>query len=175
MRRATPLIYLALGLAVAGPLLGGGLVLAVDLALGPHPTLDTAYWGLPRGTHGGLLSRLPLDALFVALGRVDAVAVGEKVLLVAVVALAGWGMHRLVRVRHASAAWFAGLLYAINPFVYDRLHSGQWFLLLGYALLPHAYGALLPPWAVAAARCGNSPCCWSPPGSPAPIWECLPS
>jgi hypothetical protein len=31
----------------------------------------------------------------------------------------------------------------VNPFVYDRLWTGQWFLLLGYALLPHAYLAFV--------------------------------
>src|SRR5437016_2497358 len=68
VRRAAPLIYAGLALALAGPLLmGRGVVLAVDLSQSPHPGLDTAYWGLPQGTHEGSLSRLPLDALFVAL------------------------------------------------------------------------------------------------------------
>ena len=31
---------------------------------------------------------------------------------------------------------FAGLLYALNPFVYARLLAGQWEVLLGYACLP---------------------------------------
>jgi hypothetical protein len=144
MRRAAPLIYTGLALALAGPLLvGRGVVLAVDLAQSPHARLDTAYWGLPQGTHEGSLSRLPLDALFAALGRLDAVAIGQKVLLVAIVVLAGWGMHRLVAARRPAAALFAGTLYAANPFVYDRLYTGQWFLLLGYALIPLAYAALL--------------------------------
>ena len=37
----------------------------------------------------------------------------------------------------------AGLLYAVNPFVFDRLYAGQLGLLLGYALLPFAVTALL--------------------------------
>jgi hypothetical protein len=143
VRRVSLVAYAALALAVAGPLLASGLVLVVDLSQTPHPDLPGAYYGLPQGTHEGTVARLPLDALFVGLGRLDAVGLGEKVLLLAVVALAGIGMHRLVVVRHAAAAYYAGLLYAVNPFVYDRLDTGQWFLLLGYALLPWAYRALV--------------------------------
>jgi len=58
--------------------------------------------------------------------------------------LAGWGMHRLVPSTSEVARFFGGILYAVNPFVYDRLDTGQWYLLLGYALLPWAFAALLP-------------------------------
>lgn len=144
VRSATnPLPYLLLALAIAGPLLGSGLVLAVDLVQTPHPGIPPSYWGLGEGTHEGPPARLPLDALFAVLGQIDAVAIGQKVLLLAIVFLAGFGMHRLVRVRSQAAALYAGFLYAANPFVYDRLYTGQWFLLLGYALLPHAYRAFL--------------------------------
>jgi hypothetical protein len=138
-----PVAYLGLALAVAAPLLGGGLVLAVDLALPPHPRLPSDYWGIPSGTHIGQPSRLALDALFVALGKVHAVALGEQLLLLAIVFLGGWGMHRAAPVRYGPARVYAGILYAVNPFVYDRLHAGQWFLLLGYALLPFAWSAFL--------------------------------
>jgi hypothetical protein len=143
LRLYAPLTYLALALVVAGPLLASGLVLAVDLSQTPHPSIPTAYWGLPQGTHEGPPARLPLDALFVALGHIDAVALGQKLMLLSIVFLAGFGMHRLAPVRNAPAALFAGFLYAVNPFVYDRLYTGQWFLLLGYALLPLVYGAFL--------------------------------
>jgi hypothetical protein len=129
---------------VAGPLLAPGLVLAVDLVPVPHPHLATDYWGIPAGTHLGPPDRLPIDLLFVALGHVGLVAAGEKLLLLAIVFLAGWGMHRLVPTDRDMGRYFAGLLYAVNPFVYDRLDTGQWYLLLGYALLPWAFAALLP-------------------------------
>jgi hypothetical protein len=87
---------------------------------------------------------LPLDLLFVALGHINAVAIGEKTLLLAIVFLAGWGMHRLVPSTSEVARFFGGSFYAVNPFVYDRLVTGQWYLLLGYALLPWAFAALLP-------------------------------
>jgi hypothetical protein len=143
-KRLPTLFYAVLTVAVAGPLLAPGLVLAVDLAPVPHPHLSSDYWGLPQGTHEGSLGRLPFDALFVLLGHIGAVAVGEKLLLLAVVFLAGLGMHRAVPARREAGRYFAGLLYAINPFVYDRLVTGQWYLLLGYALLPWAFRAFLP-------------------------------
>jgi len=37
----------------------------------------------------------------------------------------------------------AGLLYAVNPFVFDRLYAGQIPLLIGYALLPLATRSLI--------------------------------
>jgi hypothetical protein len=154
-------LYALLALAVAGPLLGPGVVLAVDLAQVPHQGLPGSYAGLPVGTHEGPPSRLPLDALFALLGSAGLAAAGQKLLLLAIVFLAGWGMHRLVRARGAGGAGaaYAGVLYAINPFVYDRLLTGQWFLLLGYALLPLALDAwtralagrgALAPWRFAA-------------------------
>lgn len=142
VRRIAPAaIYLLLALAIAGPLLAPGCILLPDLTLTPHPAIPSAYYGLAQGTHEGSPARLPLDALFTLLGHLDAVQLGEKLMLLAIVFLAGLGMHRLVRTRSTAAALFAGLLYAVNPFVYDRLDTGQWYLLLGYALIPWAFAA----------------------------------
>ena len=118
-------------------------MLAVDLFQTPHQGIPLSNWGLGQGTHEGPPSRLPIDALFAALAQIDAVAVGQKLMLLAIVFGAGLGMHMLVLVRSRAAALYAGFLYAANPFVYDRLYTGQWFLLLGYALLPHAYRAFI--------------------------------
>ena len=140
-----PAIYAVLALAVAAPLLAPGFVLTLDFAPTPDPGIPESYWGIPEGTHVGPPSRLPLELVTAGFGEVGLAAVAEKLLLLAIVFLAGWGMHRLVRdrVSAAEAAVFAGVLFAINPFVYDRLITGQWYLLLGYALLPHAYRAFI--------------------------------
>jgi hypothetical protein len=133
-------VYVALAFAVAAPLLAPGLILAVDLAWTPHPHLDEGYWGVDGSIHG-IVNQLPLDSLFVGLGTMDAVAVGEKLLLLAIVALAGAGMHAAAAARTRIGGHYAGFLYAVNPFVYDRLYTGEWYLLLGYALLPWAWSA----------------------------------
>ncbi len=133
--------YGALGAVVAGPLLGAGLLLAVDSAPVPRPRLDPSYWGLGQGTHEGTLARLPLDAVLAAIGSITSVAIAQKLVLVLAIALAGLGMHRLTDARHPAARVFAGVLYAVNPFVYERIWTGQLFLILGYALLPWAFQA----------------------------------
>jgi hypothetical protein len=151
-------VYALLALAVAGGLLLPGLVLAVDIGAAPHPHLPSTYFGLPEATQGGVLARLPLDATLVVLGDLGLAGLSEKLLLLASVFLAGLGMHRLVPVESPVARTFAGLLFAINPFVYDRLYAGQWFVTLGYALLPWAFASFLTllrrdaplrPWRVA--------------------------
>lgn len=143
-RRLPALVYAGLAVVVAGPLLAPGLVLAVDLNPVTHPHLPGLYSGVPEGTHSAPIDRLPIDLFFVALGHINAVAVGEKALLLAIVFLAGWGMHRIVPSTSEIARFFGGILYGVNPFLYDRLTTGQWYLLLGYALLPWAFAALLP-------------------------------
>ncbi len=143
MRRPGFLIagYTALGAVVAGPLLRPGLLLAVDAAPTPFARLDPAYWGLGQGTHDGTVSRLPLDAALAAVALLTSTATAQKLVLVAVIALAGMGMHRLVDSRLPVARVFAGLLYAVNPFVYERIWTGQLFIVLGYALIPWGFGA----------------------------------
>ena len=133
--------YAALAAGVAGPLLGSGLILAVDAAPVPRAQLDPSYWGLGQGTHEGTVSRLPLDAVLAALGWLTSVALVQKCVLVVAIALAGWGMHRLVEVSHPGARVYAGLLYAVNPFVYERIWTGQLYVVLGYAVLPWAFAA----------------------------------
>lgn len=140
--RLAVLIYGLLALAVAGPLLRPGLVLSIDLAQTPRSMLSPSYWGLPAGTNSGSLGRLPFDALLRLAGMLDAVQVAQKILLVAIIFLAGLGMHRLAGGR-LPGRFFAGLLYAVNPFVLERFIAGQWFLLLSYALIPWAYSAFL--------------------------------
>ena len=138
------LVYAGLALVVAGPMLAKGLVLAVDLAPVPHPHLATDYWGIPSGTHSGPVDRLPIDLLFAAAGHLGVVGLLEKLLLLGSIFLAGLGMHRLAPTEDEVGLYFAGVLYAVNPFVYDRLYTGEWYLVLGYALLPWAFRAFLP-------------------------------
>jgi hypothetical protein len=149
--RTEVLVYAVLAAVVAGPLLGSGLVLSIDLAQTPRSTLLGAYWGLPVGTNAGTLGRLPFDALMRLAGELGLVPAAQKLLLLSIVFLAGSGMHRLAGGR-AAGRYYAGLLYAINPFVYERLLGGQWFLLLGYALIPWAFAAFLSVGAERPAR-----------------------
>src|SRR5258708_4709186 len=136
------LVYALVAIGVAGPLLRPGLVLSIDLAQTPQFTLSPNYWGLPAGTNSGSLGRLPFDALLHLAGMLGVVPVAQKLLLLSIVFLAGFGMHRLAG-RRLPGRFFAGMLYAVNPFVLERLIAGQWFLLLSYALIPWAFAAFL--------------------------------
>lgn len=72
----------------------------------------------------------------------------QKILLLAIFTLAGWGMHRLVIVTLGPStqrlpAYVGGTFYVINPFTYDRLMAGQYYVLFGYALMPWLVWQLL--------------------------------
>ena len=135
----------------------GGRLLLLDFVSGPHqPLLPAAAFGL----HGGLTGGVPLAIGFHLLDRLLGQA-GSVVPAVVFFPLATTGAARLVRTAALPARLGAGLFYAVNPFVFDRLYAGQLGLLLGYALLPFAVTALLDaaqePHRVAAPPAGPGP------------------
>lgn len=127
------------GLAITGPLLAPGFVLAYDMAFSPSPPLSHALLGasrnLPRSVPTGLFVSLASRALT---GQVV-----EKLILFGIFAGAAYGAARLVPATRVPARVAAGLLYAWNPFMYERLLLGHWTLLLAYAALPWVAGAAL--------------------------------
>jgi hypothetical protein len=131
-RRSLHISSLLVGLAVTGPLLAPGFVLAYDMVFVPNPPLSSALLGLsrnlPRSVPTGLLVSIASKALT---GQVV-----EKVILLAIFAGAAYGAAKLVPANRTLARVAAGLLYAWNPFLYERLLLGHWTLLLGYAMLP---------------------------------------
>ena len=137
------LLGVVLAALVCYPFAGGRLLL-LDFVSGPHqPLLPSAAFGLGGGLTGGVPFTIAsglLDRLFGQAGSI----------LPAVVffPIATTGMARLLRTKALPARLGAGLFYAVNPFVFDRVYAGQLGLLLGYALLPFAVDALLD-----AAQC----------------------
>jgi len=129
--------YLAIALAVLLPLLKPGFVLTLDMVFTPELRM-------PEHINNGYI-------FYTLLHLVNSILPGDviqKLLLLAVFVLAGYGMHRLARAlaggqAHPIGLYAAGLLYAVNPFTYDRLMAGQYGVLLGYALLPFFVKALL--------------------------------
>lgn len=126
--------YAALALLILGPLLAPGYVLAVDMVFSPHTAWpDNLTSGYPYHVFVHLLNVvLPADLI-------------QKMLLFGIFTIMGAGAHTLVsELRPVPmpyqpwrlACYWAGLFYALNPFVYARFLSGQYLLLLGYALLP---------------------------------------
>ncbi len=129
---------MVLAALVCYPFVGGRLLLA-DFVSGPHqPLLPATAFGLDGGLTGGLPLTIGFRLLDHLLGQA-----GSVVPAAIFFPLATTGAARLVRTAGLPACLGAGLFYAVNPFVFDRLYAGQLGVLLGYALLPFAVTALL--------------------------------
>ena len=141
-RRLVASAPLLLGVVLAAlacyPFAGGRLLL-LDFVSGPHqPLRPAAALGLDGGLTGGVPLALGCRLLDRLLGQA-----GSVVPAAVFFPLATTGAARLLRTATLPARLGAGLLYAVNPFVFDRLYAGQLGVLLGYALLPFAVAALL--------------------------------
>lgn len=120
-----------LAVAMLGPALGGGPVLAYDMVWVPDLALNRDVLGLGSG----LPRAVPSDAVVAVLDEVVPGIVLQKVVLLGLLALAGYGAARLVRGPAAARVAAAGL-FEWNAFVVERLLIGHWPVLVGYALLP---------------------------------------
>ncbi len=119
-------IYGALAVVIMGPLLLPGYILTIDMPWTP--------W-LPEQTPGD--SSWLFFTLLGWLGIVIPSMILQKLLLLAIFIVAGVGAYKLAQDRVGQwPAYFAGVVYVVNPFVYTRLVAGQYLILLGYALLP---------------------------------------
>ena len=135
---APPLLGVVLAALVCYPFFGGRLFL-LDFVSGPHqPLLPAQAFGLDGGLTGGV----PLAIGFGLLDRLLGQA-GSVVPAAVFFPFATTGAARLLPTAVLPARLGAGLFYAVNPFVFDRLYAGQLGVLLGYALLPFAVAALL--------------------------------
>jgi hypothetical protein len=129
-----------LAFVVLLPLLGRGYILTLDMVFTPHLRMPAS-----------VSSSYLLHVLFHVLNLVVPSDVIEKIILFLILFLSGVGVHKLVQSLSAKrpdtyqrlGCYFAGLLYTINPFTYDRFMAGQYNVLLGYALLPWFTRAML--------------------------------
>jgi hypothetical protein len=126
-------VGVVIGCAVCLPLFGDRPVFLLDWATGPHTRVVSP--GL-LGLNGGLTTGAVASAGVVAVGRVVGPAVTWLVML-AIFPLATVAAGRLTG-GSRGARLAAGTLYAVNPFVFNRLYVGHLALLVGYALLPFA-------------------------------------
>lgn len=147
------LAYAGLAAVLLGPLLLPGYVLTLDMVFTPELRLPPDVTG-----------SYPLGVLLYVLGWMVPADVVQKLVLLATLFFAGYGMHRLVRYlassgkqpgigkQPAAVPYFAGILYLANPFTYERFMAGQYNVLMGYAVLPWLLKVLLgfsrgPSWA----------------------------
>lgn len=119
------IIFIALALTIIFPLLPPGYLLSLDVFSVPQK-MPWISFGLPLFFFGNFLAGLNffLPSYWI-----------QKLMLLTIFFLAGWGMARLVHGNRAVKI-FAGLFYAVNPFVYERVMAGHWEFLVGYAVFP---------------------------------------
>jgi hypothetical protein len=114
----------------------------------PDPPISTADLGLT----GGPARAVPSDLVVALAAKIIPAEFVEKLILILIFALACSGAAALLSAAWARrqdgagppgnvrlpglAALAAGVFYAWNPFVAERLIMGQWAMLLGYAGLP---------------------------------------
>jgi len=123
---------------VLGPLLVRGYVLTYDMVFVPRLELTGGLLGLDTAVPRAV----PADLLVALASRLVPADVAQKLLLAGVFLGAAAGAARLVPGNRAAPRAAAAVLYAWNPFVYERLVMGHWGLLVSYAALP---------WVTAAA------------------------
>jgi hypothetical protein len=123
---------LGLGLAALGPGLAPGFLLSYDMVFVPDPAFTPMTFGLT----GTVPRHVPSDAVVAALGAVLPGWIVQRVLLLTIFVMACTAAASLVPSRRTLPRLVAGVCYAWNPFVAERLLLGQWALLLGYAALP---------------------------------------
>lgn len=127
--------YALLAALIMLPLLPPGFILTLDMIFVPHMPLPTE-----------LNNTFLLELLLWAATSVVSGDVIQKLILIAIFIGSGVGAHLLMRhcaPKELWAAYFTGMFYMINPFVYSRFMAGQWLVLLGYAFLPFFVRSLL--------------------------------
>ncbi|WP_364518649.1 hypothetical protein [Nocardioides sp. LML1-1-1.1] len=120
-----------LAVVLLGPALGDGPVLTYDMVWVPDLALHRDVLGL--GT--GLPRAVPSDAVVAVLDELVPGILLQKVVLLGLLVLAGYGAARLVRGPALARVAAAGI-FEWNAFVVERLLVGHWPVLVGYALLP---------------------------------------
>ena len=123
--------FAVLTLAVLLPLMAPGFILTLDMVFTPHIHLPLQ-----------VTSSYLFYALLHYLNFIIPADVLQKSILASIIFLSSLGGYKLVerttdRTTAAQiSAYVAGILYAINPYTYERFMAGQFAVLLGYCLLP---------------------------------------
>jgi hypothetical protein len=135
---------LGLGLLALGPGLGPGYLLSYDMVFVPRMAFSAALIGLT----GGPPRAVPSDAVVAVASLAVPADILQKLILLLIIAAACSGAAALLASGWTAATGAdspslplaarlaAGVCYAWNPYVAERLLIGQWALLLGYAGLP---------------------------------------
>ena len=153
-RHAWPaLAGLALGLLALGPGLAPGYLLSYDMVFVPRMPFSAALIGLT----GGPPRAVPSDAVVALASLLLPADILQKLILALIFVMACSGAAALLDRGWPGGAPLparlaAGVCYAWNPYLAERLLIGQWALLLGYAGLPWVLRLLAAPGRTRPAR-----------------------
>ena len=131
-------IYFILAGAILGPLLAPGYILSLDMVFAPNMGFDTQLYGL----EGGPMAAAPLFLLLQLVSKIAPMWLIQKIIFFLIFFTAAFGAHRLFPIKGVGR-YFAGMLYAVNPFTYVRFITGQWMILAAYAVVPFAIKAFI--------------------------------
>jgi hypothetical protein len=124
--------------AQLAPLFGSGYLLVRDMVFVPHLPLSGAVLG-----RDGVPRAVPSDLVVSLASHVVPGWIVQRVVLVGILVVAGWGAARLLPGDSRVGAAAAAAAYTWNPYVSERLLMGHWALLIGYAVMPHAAVAVM--------------------------------
>ncbi len=135
LRDALPALWvIGLTLLLSAPLLTPGFVLHYDMVFTPRQDLLPGAFGLG----GGLPRAVPQDAVVALLELLMPGMLLQKVILLAIPLISGFGMLRLLAGAGRRASVVAATLAMLAPYVSERMLQGHWALLLAYAVTPWA-------------------------------------
>ena len=109
-----------------------GYLLLLDWTGIPHPQISLD----PTGGIAGI----PIQIAWAGLSTVIASSLAQKILVLAMLMLAGCATYRLAYflLSNKLASIIAGIFMITNAFVFNRLQMGHIYLLYAYALTPYA-------------------------------------
>ncbi len=132
------LVFALLSITILGPLLFPGYILTLDMAFAPAMDFTTELWGL----QGNVTASAPFYLLMQLVNGLMPTWLLQKIILFSIFFFSGLGAYKLLSSKGVGS-YFAGLLYAVNPFTYVRFMAGQWGVLAAYAVTPFALSAFI--------------------------------
>ena len=111
----------------------GHYILTLDMVFPLKAFFKDQFYGFSPPVFGGIA----LVASTMQLPLIPAWLL-QNIYLFLIIFLSGISMHSLIKTESSIPKYFAGILYAINPFVYVRFLAGHWFILLAYSIMPFA-------------------------------------
>jgi hypothetical protein len=126
------LVMLAVPLVILGPLYARGYILQYDMIFSPFYNIN--FDNMQNGI--GLFQPLVLNLIQMFFSFLLPMDIVQKLILTAVIFLCMFSVYKSMPMTSRVARLLAGIVYTLNPFVYDRLMAGHWRFLLAYSITP---------------------------------------